>query len=81
MSIGSKDRKMFIISMGVIHFLLVTLSSGYDVHSYSLYRRPKDILCLILFVGFIIGMFSIGIYSEWVGLIHVLSTLNFILCL
>ena len=47
---------------------------------HVLFRRPKDILCLILFIAFIIGMLSIGVYGWWYsidylmhGYIHIYS--------
>ena len=46
--------------------LLLECQSDIIMCVLLLYRRPKDILCLILFVAFIIGMLSIGVYGMYV---------------
>ncbi len=40
-----------------------TCASSY--YLLSSLRRPKDLLCLTIFVIFLIGFLAIGMYGEW----------------
>ena len=43
-----------------------------------LYRWPTDIICLVLFVVFVILMFAIGIYCELIIVLH--KSIMWLLC-
>ena len=52
-------------SLTIIHMDLCACTPTLTHSHTHTYRRPKDLLCLALFIVFIVIWIAIGVYGEW----------------